>query len=341
MDVPVEFSKCWTYSEPDSNFSSVTTDEVNAYLGSAGARIAAVSISNGNKLWTSEFGGEIASNLLSTDGGLFVVTDSVSTDAAKPRESTLRVLSKVTGIPNKTIPLTAADSFQLGVDSGSVIVVSKGGDIYAFDPATSALKWTRKPTGGVNGKAYIGGGKIIIGTTDGQILRLSSITGEIELTVKADSAPTAVRSTVDGKIVYGDARGRVVAVDERWKFRSGAQISNIYEANGALVVTSFDNFVYFLTLGGGGVIWKKRMAGRIADVSFTGTNSLLIFTFGGDTAVLAELKKGKTIGQIAFPQPTETVDIPDTSTETSVFTSNGTAYSFSTKPCTKETAPAK
>ncbi len=340
-DATVEFNKCWAYAEPESGFSTIVTDGTNAYLGSAGAKIAAISISDGSKLWSSELGGEIASNLAVGDAGLFVVTDSVPTDASKPRESNLRVLSKQTGITSLSISLAPADSFKIGADGGLIIVVSKSGDVYGIDSASGAQKWNRKPTGGVVGEAYIGGGTIVLGTIDGKILRLKAATGEIDLTVKAESTPTAVRSTVDGRIVYGDSRGNVVAVDANWKFRTGAQISGIYEANGALIVTSFDNFIYSLTRDGGGVLWKKRMAGRIADVSFTGANTLLIFTYGSDTAVLAELKKGKTLGQISMPQPTETVNIPDLTPDRPVFTSNGSAYSFATKPCKSETASAK
>lgn len=339
-DETIEFSKCWTYAEAETGFSMVATDVTTAYLGSARAKISAVSINSGVRLWSSELGGEIASNLIVGDAGVFVVTNSVPTDVAKPIESTLRILSKETGIASKSILLTTADSFKIGIDSGSVVIVSKSGDVYAFDAATAVQKWNRKPTGGFVGEAYIGGGVIVAGTIDGRILRLNCATGEIDLTVKVDSPPTSVRNTVDGQIVYGDSRGNVVAVDSRWKFRGGAQISSIYEANGALIVTSFDNFIYCLTPDNGGVVWKKRMAGRIADVSFTSANTLLIFTYGSDVVVLAELKKGKTIGQISMPQPTETVNIPDLTTVNSVFTSNGSAYSFATKSCKTEEDPS-
>jgi len=333
QDEVVEFSRCWAVSEPDAPFSTIATDGTTAFLGAGGAKVAAIAIATGTRLWSTELGGEIASNLLPDAAGLFVVTDSVVGDASKPRESTLRILSKETGITSRKIPLAAADSFRIGVDAGNVIVIAQTGDVYAFDAVTAGPKWTRKPTGGVTGDSFIGGGSIVIGTTDGQILRIASATGEIDLTVKSVEKPTAVRSTSDRSIVYGDARGNVVAVDAGWKFRAGAQISGIYEANGALLVTSFDNFVYHLNPGNGGVIWKKRMAGRIADISFAGSNSLLIFTYGGDTGVLAELKKGKTMGQIALPQETENVSIDDLGSGRTVFALNGTAYAFATTPC--------
>ena len=339
-DEAVEFSKCWTYAEAETGFSVIATDATTAYLSSAQAKIAAVSINSGVKLWSSELGGEIASNLTVGDAGIFVVTNSVSNDTTKPIESTLRTLSKETGITSKSTLLAAADSFKIAIDSSSVVIVSKSGDVYAFDSTTAAQKWVRKPTGGVAGEAYVGGGSIVIGTTDGKLLRLNSSTGEIDLTVGASSTPTVVRNTVDGQIVYGDSRGNVVAVDARWKFRSGAQISSIFEFNGGLIVTSFDNFIYCLTRDNGGVVWKKRMAGRIADMSFTSANTALIFTYGGDVAILAELKKGKTIGQIPLSQPSETVNIPDLTTENAIFISNGSIYSFATKPCNSENTPS-
>nr|MBP7377241.1 PQQ-binding-like beta-propeller repeat protein [Pyrinomonadaceae bacterium] len=332
-DDTVEFSRCWAVAEADTPFSVISTDGTTAFVGATGAKVAAISIATGTRSWSTELGGEIASNLSADSAGLFIVTDSVSTDAAKPKESTLRILSKETGITAKKIALAPSDSFKIGVDGGNVIVIAQSGDVYAFDAATAEVKWTRKPTGGVTGDSYIGGGSIVIGTTDGQILRLSSATGEINLTVKSADKPTAVRSLANGNIVYGDARGNVVSVDAGWKFKAGAQVSGIYEVNGALLVTSFDNFVYYFNPSNGGVIWKKRMSGRIADISFAATNQLLIFTYGGETGVLAELKKGKTMGQIPLMQETDNVSIPDTLNGRAVFAHNGTAYAFATTPC--------
>lgn len=332
-DDTVEFSRCWAVSEPDEPFSMIATDGTTAFVGAGGAKVAAISIATGTRMWSTELGGEIASNLSPDAAGLFVVTNSVATDASKPRESTLRILSKETGITSKKIPLAAADSFKIGVDGGNVIVIAQSGDLYAFDAGSAEVKWTRKPTGGVTGDSFIGGGSIVIGTTDGQILRIASATGEIDLTIKSEDKPTAVRSTSDGRIFYGDSRGNLVAVDAGWKFRTGAQVSGIFEVNGALLVTSYDNFVYYLNARNGGVIWKKRMGGRIADLSFAGSNSLLIFTFGGETGVLVELKKGKTTGQIALPQVTDNVSIPELGNGRTVFELNGTAYAFATTPC--------
>lgn len=332
-DETVEFNRCWAVAEPDGSFSTITTDASTAFVGADGAKVAAISIATGSRLWSTELGGDIVSNLTADAAGVFVVTDTVSPDAGKPKESTLRILSKETGITTKKIALASANSFKIGVDAGNVIVIAQSGDIYAFDAATAEAKWMRKPTGGVAGDSYIGGGSIVIGTTDSQILRMASATGEINLTVKSFEKPTAVRSSANGKIVYGDARGNVVSVDQRWTFRAGAQISAIYEVNEALLVTSFDNFVYFLNPVNGGVIWKKRMSGRIADISFAATNQVLIFTYGGETGVLTELKKGKTMGQIPLTQETENVSIPDTLNGRAVFAQNGTAYSFATTPC--------
>lgn len=333
VDDTVEFSRCWAVAEPEAPFSTITTDAATAYVGAGGAKVSAISISTGTRLWSTELGGEIASNLAADAAGLFVVTDSVSTDAAKPKESTLRILSKETGITSKKIPLAAADSFRIGIDAGLVIVIAQTGEVYAFDAVTAEAKWTRKPTGGVTGDSFIGGGSIVIGTTDGQILRMASATGEINLTVKSPEKPTVVRSLANGNIVYGDARGNIVSVDAGWKFKAGAQVSGIYEVNGSVLVTSFDNFVYYFNPTNGGVIWKKRMAGRIADISFASANQLLIFTYGGETGVLAELKKGRTVGQIALPQETDNVSIPDLGTGRTIFALNGTAYAFATSPC--------
>lgn len=332
-DDTVEFSRCWAVAEPESTFSTITTDAATAFVGAGEAKISAISITTGTRLWSTELGGEITSNLSANAAGLFVVTNSVSTFEAKPEESTLRILSKETGITSKKIPLAVANSFKIGLDAGHVIVIAQSGEVYAFDAITAESKWTRKPTGGVSGESFVGAGSIVIGTTDRQILRIASATGEINQTVRSSEQPTAVRSLSNGNIVYGDSLGNIVSAASGWRFRAGAQISGIYEVNDGLLVSSFDNFVYYFNANNGGVIWKKRMGGRIADISFASTNQLLIFTYGGTTGILAELKRGKTVGQIALPQGVDSVSIPDLGTGRTVFALNGVAYAFATTTC--------
>ena len=103
IDETVEFSRCWAVAEPDAPFSTITTDSATAFFGAPGAKVSAIAIATGSRLWSTELGGEIASNLSADSAGLFVVTDSVTTDAAKPKESTLRILSKETGITSRKI----------------------------------------------------------------------------------------------------------------------------------------------------------------------------------------------------------------------------------------------
>ena len=335
-DEQVEFSRCWAFTEPDVRFSAIAADEKTVFASAPGAKMVAVAVATGAKLWATELGGEIVSNLLIVEAGLFVVTDSVPTGTAKKGLSTLRLLSSDTGITIKTVPLIPAESFTIGFDNGSVIIVSNSGDLYAFDSSASVLKWNSKTIGRVNGKTFIAQGSIVAGTPEGQVVRLGSQTGEISRTLKATTVPTTAMYTAAGQLVYGDVRGNVTAVDAHWRFRTGGQISGVYEIGNGYIVTSFDNFIYLLSKNTGSVVWKKRMAGRIADISFNSAVTALVFTSGAETAVLIELKKGKTLGQIALSEPTESVDLPDKSGKRLVFALNGSIFVFSSERCETE-----
>ena len=92
---------------------------------------------------------------------------------------------------------------------------------------------------------------MIVATTAKQLFSVSLATGEIDSMRKMSYGVTALVETPSGEIIAGDERGNVSSLvngnaKPYWKFKSGGEISAIFAVGEHLLVTSHDNFVYFL-----------------------------------------------------------------------------------------------
>ena len=298
-----DISKCWSYGSGDLRGSVLAADSGHIYVGAVDGRVEAVSI-EGKKIWQSDFGGSISSDLLPLNTGLLVVTSTVTTDPAKPTVSTLRSLSKETGILNWGVALPAADRFYLSSFNGSVMVVSGEGAIHSVDPATGQMRWDRQIGARVVIEPVMTSTKLIVATDTKKLLTISPTTGAIDAQLTTRFRPTAVLQRSQDEIIVGDERGNVTVFIGRtavsWQFRSGGEISALFRSGDNILAASHDNFIYLLAGSNGSIVWKKRVSGRLAEIAKIGDRYVLMSAIDDNNAVLTNLSDGKVAGQIAF-----------------------------------------
>ena len=73
---PLSFAKCWAYSSAVDLETLPVTDGANVYFLNPENRIEALDLHNASKLWSTEMGGSLVSNILVADTALFVVTNA-------------------------------------------------------------------------------------------------------------------------------------------------------------------------------------------------------------------------------------------------------------------------
>lgn len=333
----VVVSKCWASAIGDNTAQGLAVDGSRVFLGLGGARIEALSL-DGKKMWVTELGGDIRSNMLAVESGLYVITSTVSSETGKNGGSMLRSISKETGITNWTIKMPDADKHFLDSSGGNLFVVSSSGVIQSLGPKTGALKWKREIAEGFAAEPVFDGDKLLVAATAKQIFQISLATGEIDSMQKVPFAVTALGRSGGPAMALGDERGNATltafgAVKADWKFRTGGEISTFVFAQDHLLVTSHDNFVYFLGLSGGSLAWKKRLAGRISLVANVLDRYALISGIEEHGVVLVDLTNGKVAGQIAFDE-SETALFSRVAAGGLVYIlTNGSAYSFSMGAC--------
>ncbi len=333
----IDLIKCWTYPMNAAG-TKIATDGIRIYVGTANGNVAALSL-DGTRIWSSDFGGEISSDLLALDDGLYLATSSVSSDPLRPAGGVLRSVSKETGITNWTVKLPEAREHFLQGYRGTIVVMSQTGIIQALNAQDGSGIWNREATTRLSSRPLFSDGSLIVPTDDKELLVLSILTGNIESRIGLPFRSTALSRTADGDLIAGDERGNITSLASgsgrtNWKFKSGGEISSISAIGTNLFTRSHDNFVYFLASKNGGVTWKKRLPGRVSHSSEVMDGFALISAVEQNGAVLTDLANGKVSGQIVFGDGETLAYEPVATAGLIVLLTNKATYSYSVNGCT-------
>lgn len=298
-----KLTKCSEFRIETPVSDALAGDSHRVFVGTAEGSIQALDVAAADGVWRSELGGEIVSNILSSETGVVVVSNPVHTGDSVPVESILRSLSKQTGVPNWTAPLPFSERFFIGYVNGALTAVSREGSIVSVDTQNGRINWRTQPFGRITARPSFSQHGIALGTAEKQIYVISSVTRDVLFKGSTDFIPTAVANPTAGVIVGGDERGNVVSINipdgkSVWKFKSGGAISFVSISKEGLFITSLDNFVYLISMYNGDVIWKRRLPGRVVEGGLILEGFILVLIYGENSAFLIDTKKGKIVDQL-------------------------------------------
>ncbi|MGB7201555.1 MAG: PQQ-binding-like beta-propeller repeat protein [Pyrinomonadaceae bacterium] len=330
----VTLSKCWSFAVEDGKM--LTAGGSHIFVGSGGAQVDALAL-DGKKLWATELGGEVVSNLLASEGGVFLVTSVVNGESGKSGGGTLRYLSKETGITVWSAKLPEADNYSIGLGADSVIAVTSKGVIEAYDLRTGSQKWRRELAESFVGEPRFNHTNVYVASTAKQVFTVSLDRGEIVSVRKLQFAPTAV-GEITGDVFTGDDRGNLTSLGKsdkkvNWSFKSGGKISAIVEVGGNLLAASNDNFVYLFSGRNGDVAWKKRLNERISQIGVIDGRFALVSGYEENAAHLIDLDSGKLVGQLNLAVDEFAMARPVSSNGKILILTNGAVYAYSSANC--------
>ncbi len=334
----VDAARCWAYPAGETMPTGLAADSGHIFIASGGATVETLNL-EGRKLWSSELGGEITSDLLAGDGGLFLVTSGKSSEAERPVDAVLRSLSKATGVTTWSRSIPEAERHFLYLFNGWVIAVSTSGSIHAVDASTGAIVWKREITAGFAAQPRFSKTTLIVAGTRNQIFTIAMSSGEIESVRRLPFPVTALNETRSGEIIAGDERGNLTllfnGVDKpTWRFKSGGEISAILDMGPNILAASHDNFVYYLVSRNGNVAWKRRLAGRTSHVIEIADGYALLASTEDHGAAIIELTNGKVVGKITFAEDEVLTAEPVVSGSLILAITGRATYAYSITGCT-------
>lgn len=308
VKAPTPLKRCWEFGLATARMAEIAADDGVIYLAYEEGEITALDANTANILWKSEIGGRVISTMAFAETHILVASNPQGEPNQEVHRTLLRVLSKTTGLTDRTILLPRQDEVLLAQWEGIALAVSKSGWMGGFDIASGDKLWERAFQSELSARPMFTGGAVAIGTISKGVYLIDLKTGEELVSFNSNSAPTAVTSLKTRQIIYGSESGRIERIDAeskpiRWKFRAGGQISGIEPSGDRLLISSHDNFIYMVSQKGG-IDWKKRLPGRPGENVLL-TDGVGVVAIGGDgTAIVFNPENGRTVNRVDFGENT-------------------------------------
>src|SRR5687767_9282733 len=241
---PELFTKCWNYSSSPDLATAPTADNRKIYFLNAENKLEAADIHTATKLWSSELGGQVISNLLTDDSALFVVSGSAPNESGESAKGVLRSLSKETGVTNWSKVVSTASRVTLGAMRGNIVSVESSGSIEAFDPINGKPVWNKHLGANITADPQFAAGELILSTDKKEVLVVSGVDGQSRLIARTKHVPTAILLDSPNRYLIGDERGNLTLASRNgktiWRFRNGARISFLLSYESEFLAASFD-----------------------------------------------------------------------------------------------------
>lgn len=294
------FKRCWSIPGAILAEQGVSADESQAYYVDRDAKIVAVDISSGNVAWTADAGGKIHSELVVANGRVLVIASPLLGD--KLGRSILRSFSSRTGLSLWNAELPTADRYYLSGEEDDLAVVSTRGNVWLLNADGGTIRWNSSANGLVSSHPRIDGGRLLIALDGKRVEERSLANGEKVATAEVDGVPAFVGVGKSSAAVYSDDRGNVHSIQmgggKNWNFRVGGRVVYIRSVNENVLLGSADNFVYFMSVEYGNLLWKRRLPARIASGGLLGDDLAIFTVIGERSAYLVELDKGKLVDKL-------------------------------------------
>ena len=300
----------WSYETRQLTSQTPAAFADALYVPLAGGVVATVRPQDGQLLWRSETGGEFSAAPAADERGVYIGSElsMEGRDAsAMYTKGVVRALSRTSGVTlwTRTVPNPLEGALVVG--DGLLLGASADGRVYALDKMTGAPAWIIKTEHSFRSAPSLGDGRLILASEDGYLLVVASKTGNIVRRYQTGSSQAAPFSAAGKTIYTGSADGYVTALRDAggrletlWRRRAGTSVQSLTSAPAGLLVTSRDNFVYFLSHRNGNRLWKKQMPGRVVGAPVVSADSALFALMGGEVCVALSLTDGKQVNTLAL-----------------------------------------
>lgn len=278
----------------------ISADDTQTYFVSRDGKIVAIELTSGAVAWTAEIGGKPVSELVLAGGKIYTIATPVS-DSPTPKPI-LRTFSSKTGLPLWNTELPVSGKYFLVSDGQDLAVASAEGTLWLMEPESGRIKWNVSAAGTISTQPRIESGRLLIAVAGKRVDEFSMENGAIVASAVVDGVPAFVGAGRSSAAVYSDDRGNVHSIrmggGKNWKFRAGGKVGFIRSVDDNVLLGSADNFIYFMSVEYGNLLWKRRLPGRVASGGLVGRDIAVFTVIGERSAYVVELEKGRLIDRL-------------------------------------------
>jgi outer membrane protein assembly factor BamB len=334
--------------EYDTNALNASDNIIDFIFLNTDNSFQAIDKKTGELIWKTDIGGQFLESYITGSGKVYIASRGVNNDNNNETNKTydyflnLRSLSHETGISNWQISLPQngqISKIYLNEDSaGLITILTESGQITSINKSDGSVNSVKELELSIVAEPIFQENQIILGTGDGRVLCISKKDWSVITEIKISGAPTEILSSGE-RLFVGDKSGNIFSHDlkkknVKWKSITGGEITSITKTPRGLVVSSFDNYVYFLSEKSGKRIWRKRLSGRSIGKPLIKENVAVFSTFGGSDTVFIDLDKGKQINSVILQEENYFLNNPKSLGNLLVFsTLKGLIAQSTTKEC--------
>ena len=315
QNAPPHFQVCWvypTYKLTDLQFAS--DNDLNIYSALLDGKLISIKGTSGEKRWESDLGGDILSAPLVDAFNVYIaagyINERILGGWRDTDTLTLRSINKATGVTlwksefsNAFLPIEKVYLFSF---VNYLIFVGDNGDIYSINKTNGRIIWKKSLNAKLSSEPFVKADRLTVATLSNKVIGLSMYDGRlIENLHFPVSLTTIVESVNENNFILGDGKGLIVSYNKKlktqgWKFRNGAEISDITFTREGLLVSSSDNYIYMIAEADGKLFWKRRLSGRISDKPQIFGNYIIVAANDDSSAAVLELYGGKLVNRVVL-----------------------------------------
>ncbi|MCO6509234.1 MAG: PQQ-binding-like beta-propeller repeat protein [Aridibacter famidurans] len=288
---------CWVFDSASMTRIPPASDNTTTiFLPQTPARLVALSLLTGDIFWTVETSGELMLPPLQNGSKVTIHSSILAEDGRRTfRSASIDPLSGV----SFSGPLIEGGRSAETEAYGTGLLLLVGSNVLRLADE-SGIRWERELTeGGLSG-IYRSGMDVFAWSAKGDVYLLDGETGATTLRFKLPSEPSGAFAVLDAEIYAGSSAGTVYSVDREsgeigWSSRTGGTIDKLVAEDEGVLVTSRDNFVYFLSDGNGSRIWKRKLAGRIVGSAKVGDGFYAFAAYGSTELLVLNIEDGRAL----------------------------------------------
>ena len=320
LDSPLSF--CFVKKENNISQLKIASDNEGLFLAFHSNELKKLNASGFNVEWSFLIGGVLISDIIvsqGTDKAIFIATKTFSNQSSDDfannpslfsAKTIVRSVNSLTGVTNWQFTMEnsaeSSNSVFLHVEGNKLFALLDDGKIFVINNLDGKLIWRTSFEGNLSAKPVFAK-KTILAAQNKVIKIYSNENGKFINSIKAPEKVTALFVNDGGQIFWGDQRGGFYAWDialnkQLWKFSAALEISNVLTSPEGILITSFDNFIYFVEQENGKRIWKKRLSGRVITPPLIYDKFVLITSIGENRLSILDLVTGRLVNQILVPE---------------------------------------
>ncbi len=306
----------WKYETSMAINLTPAVNKDTVYLPLTAGDIISLQATDGEFNWKTETGGDISASPVADERGVYIASETNIAGSTSTRATgTLRALGRSSGVTLWMRPLQSPIRGVLAANQDTIFGGASDGRIYAVQKESGNILWVLKHSAPFLSNPILSEDRLYIGSEDGTLFCIDQKTGRTFWRYRT-RGPLRAPVAVAGQTVFiGSADSYVYAINEsdgrfRWRVRTGASVQSVLLTQNGLVVTSFDNFVYFLSLNRGGRLWKRQLAGRVAAQPLAIEEGALFAPLAGDECIILDLRDGKRLNSLLVGEDNNTAASP-------------------------------